>query len=125
YEGIAQIISEAIDSAAFPGCQILLSRDGQVFYYRSFGYHTYDSMVAVKNSDLYDLASITKVTATTLALMKLYDEGKFDPDKTMGEYFPFLARSDKKDLIVRKVLAHQSRLRNWIPYYKESQKKSG
>ena len=57
--------------------------------------------------------------------MKLYDEGKFDLDRTMGEYFPFLKKSDKANLSVRKVLAHQSRLKNWIPYYKESQKKNG
>lgn len=125
YQGLDSIITEALDSAAFPGCQILLAQKGAVFYYKSFGYHTYDSLTAVKNQDIYDLASITKVTATTLALMKLHDQGKFDLDKTLGEYFPFLSKSDKADLTVRKVLAHQSRLRSWIPYYKESQRKNG
>ena len=125
YEGISEIVNEALDSGAFPGCQIFLSKNGEVFYYESFGYHTYDNLIAVKNSDLYDLASITKITATTLALMKLYDEGKFDLDKTLGDYFPFLEKSDKADLSLRKVLAHHSRLKNWIPYYQESKKKNG
>ncbi|MEP2026597.1 MAG: serine hydrolase [Reichenbachiella sp.] len=125
YAGIDSIITEALDSGAFPGCQILLAKEGQIFYYESFGYHTYDSIQKVRNSDLYDLASITKITASTLALMKLYEDGKFDLDQTLGYYFPYLAKSNKSDLTIRKVLAHQSRLKNWIPYYSESQRKSG
>ncbi|MFY0625107.1 MAG: serine hydrolase [Reichenbachiella sp.] len=125
YQGLDSIISEAIDSSAFPGCQILLAKSGQVFFHNSYGYHTYDSIREVKVSDIYDLASITKIAGTTLGLMSLYDEGNFDLDKTMGEYFPFLKKSDKKDITMRKVLAHQSRLKNWIPYYKESKKKNG
>lgn len=125
YAGIDSIIFEALDSTAFPGCQILLAKGGNIFYYQSFGYHTYDSMRLVQNSDIYDLASITKVTAATLALMKLYEEGKFDPDQTLGYYFPYLARSNKGKLSMRKVLAHHSRLKNWIPYYSESQRRNG
>ena len=85
--GIKSIIREAIDSAAFPGCQILLAKDGKIFYEESFGYHTYDSLRPVKNTDIYDLASVTKTTAATLSLMKLYDDGIFDPDQTFGRYF--------------------------------------
>ena len=125
YNGVDSIITQALDSGAFPGCQILMAKEGKIFYYHSFGYHTYDSIQKVKNSDLYDLASITKITATTLALMKLQEEGKFDLDQTLGYYFPFLAKSNKSELTMRKVLAHQSKLKNWIPYYSESQRKNG
>lgn len=125
FTGIDSIIMQALDSGAFPGCQILLAKEGSIFYYESFGFHTYDSIHEVRNSDLYDLASITKITATTLALMKLQEEGKLDLDQTLGFYFPFLAKSNKSDLTIRKVLAHQSRLKNWIPYYSESQRKNG
>jgi CubicO group peptidase (beta-lactamase class C family) len=125
YDGITAIINEALDSAAFPGCQILLAITNQTFYYQSFGYHTYDSISPVKNSDLYDLASITKTAATTLALMKLYDEDKLDLDKTLSYYFDFLNKSNKSNLTIRKVLAHQSRMKNWIPYYAESTRKNG
>ena len=79
--GIRAIILEALDSAAFPGCQILLAKGGKIFYEESFGYHTYDKRIAVKNSDIYDLASVTKTTAATLSLMKLYDQGLFDPNE--------------------------------------------
>lgn len=123
--GIESIIQEAIDSAAFPGCQILLVKDGKIFYEESFGYHTYDSLVPVQNTDIYDLASVTKTTAATLSLMKLYDEGLFDPDETFGYYFPEIARGRKRNLIMRDVLAHQAGLRAWIPYYAVSQKKNG
>lgn len=125
YHGIQTIINQAMDSMAFPGCQILLAKQGQVFYHKSFGYHTFDSLRSVQNSDLYDLASITKVTAATLALMKLTDQGKFDLDQTLGYYFPLLSKTNKADLPIRKVLAHQSGLRSWIPYYSESQRKNG
>lgn len=125
YSGIEEIILQALDSGAFPGCQILLAKEGEIFYHQSYGYHTYDSLLPVRNVDLYDLASITKITATTLALMKLEEDGLFDLDQTMGYYFPFLAKSNKSDLTMRKVLTHQSRLKNWIPYYAESQRRNG
>ncbi|UXX79670.1 serine hydrolase [Reichenbachiella carrageenanivorans] len=102
-----------------------MAKDGEIFFHKSYGYHTYDSLLPVRNSNLYDLASITKITATTLALMKLEEDGLFDLDKTMGYYFPFLAKSNKSDLTMRKILAHQSRLKNWIPYYAESQRRNG
>ena len=125
YSGIAEIIREAIDSAAVPGCQILLAKDGVIFYYQSFGYHTYDQKIPVKNSDIYDLASVTKTTAATLALMKLTDDGIFNPDATFGEIFPSFSHSNKSDLSMRDILAHQAGLRAWIPYWSESQRKNG
>lgn len=125
YEGIERIIREAIDSAAFPGCQILLVKDGIVFYEQSFGYHTYDNKHAVNNDDLYDLASVTKTTAATLALMNLYDQGIFSPDQTFGETFPRFDHSNKASLSMREILAHQAGLRAWIPYWSESQRKNG
>ncbi|MCE7992379.1 MAG: serine hydrolase [Roseivirga sp.] len=123
--GIRSIILQALDSGAFPGCQILLAKGGKVFYEESFGYHTYDSLRPVKNSDIYDLASVTKTTAATLSLMKLYDDGLFDPDQTFGHYFPDIAKGKKKDMVMRDVLAHQAGLRAWIPYYSVSRKKNG
>lgn len=123
--GIAEIIQEAIDSAAFPGCQILLAKDGIIFYEQAFGHHTYDETTPVQTDDLYDLASVTKTTAATLALMNLYDQGIFSADQTFGETFPDFANSNKSGLRMREVLAHQAGLRPWIPYWSESQRKSG
>ena len=111
---IERIITQAIDSMAFPGAQVLLAKGGVIFYQGTFGYHTYDSLQPVQPTDLYDLASVTKVTAATLALMKLYDDGLFDLDKTFSHYFPKIARGDKKDLTMREILAHQAGLKAWI-----------
>ncbi|WP_109831552.1 serine hydrolase domain-containing protein [Reichenbachiella versicolor] len=119
------IVNQAIDTGAFPGCQVLLAKGDEIIFNQSFGYHTYDSMRKVQNDHLYDLASITKVAGATMALMKLYEEGKLDIDQTLGFYFPYFANSDKADLKMRKLLAHHSRMKNWIPYYQECQKKSG
>ncbi len=122
---IERIITQAIDSMAFPGAQILLAKGGVIFYQGAFGYHTYDSLRKVQDSDLYDLASVTKVTATTLAFMKLYNDGLFDLDQTFGYYFPKVAKGGKRDLTMREILAHQSGLKAWIPYWSESQRKNG
>ncbi|OEK00710.1 hypothetical protein BFP97_03940 [Roseivirga sp. 4D4] len=124
-DGIDRIMQQAIDSMAFPGGQVLIAKQGLVIYHKAFGYHTYDKVIPVDTTDIYDLASVTKTTASTLALMKLYDMGLFNPDKTMGEYFPDVAKGKKKNLVMRDVLAHQAGLRAWIPYWSESQKRNG
>ncbi len=122
---INTIMQEAIDQGAFPGAQILLAKDGIIFYEGTFGHHTYERKQAVRPTDLYDLASLTKTTATTLALMKLYEEGLFDLDKAMGDYFPKITKRDKRDLQMREVLAHQAGLKAWIPFWSESKRKNG
>ena len=122
---INTIMQEAIDEGAFPGAQILLAKDGIIFYEGSFGYHTFEQEQPVQLTDLYDLASVTKTTATTLALMKLYEDGLFDLDQTFGYYFPKIAKRDKRDMKMRDVLAHQAGLKPWIPFWSESQRKNG
>ena len=79
----------------------------------------------VRNDDLYDLASMTKLLAATPALLKLQADYKFSPDSTMGSYFPFLRGTNKANLKMRDVLAHQARLQAWIPFWKELTKKNG
>jgi CubicO group peptidase (beta-lactamase class C family) len=91
-------------------------------YHQTYGFHTYDSLRTVQREDLYDYASVTKVSASTPALIKLYGEGKFDPDQPLGNYVPFFKRSDKGDLILRRMLAHQSGLLAWIPFWRATLK---
>ncbi len=114
---IDSIALDCIDQKAAPGCEILVAKDGMVIYRKSFGYHTYKKGEFVKNTDLYDLASITKVAATTLSIMKLSDEKKIDIDFKLSSYLPSLKRTNKKDLIIREIMAHQARLKPWIPFY--------
>lgn len=125
YMNVDRIMEQALDSGAFPGAVILLAKSGQVFFEKAYGYHTFAHERVMKTTDIFDLASVTKTTAATLALMKLYEEGQFDLEKTMGDYWPKIAKRGKQDLVMRDVLAHQAGLKAWIPYWSESQRKNG
>jgi len=116
---IDSIISSAILDRAFPGCQILIAKKGKILFKESYGYHTYDRKTKVKDSDIYDIASITKIGATVPALMKLVDEGLLCVDSSLGSYLS-LKGSNKNDLIIREVLSHQSQLIPWIPFYRQT-----
>ncbi|MCU0458688.1 MAG: serine hydrolase [Bacteroidales bacterium] len=117
---VDSIVKEGFDSLAFPGCQVLIARKGIVVMNKCYGFHLYDSTEAVSENDLWDLASVTKVTAATPSLMLLNDRGVFDPDRTLGHYLPWFRFSDKGDLILREMLAHQSGLRSWIPFWRNT-----
>ena len=117
---IDSIAKNGIELRAYPGCQILLAKDGKIFYVKAFGQPRYEDTVKVTMQHIYDLASVTKVAATTLAIMKLYDEGRLNPGDSLGKYLPFLKGSDKSNLLIRNVMAHQAGLEDWIPFYKST-----
>lgn len=73
---IDSIALYGIKRGAYPGCHVLVMRNGYPVYNKCFGTPTYESKEKVKENDIYDLASLSKTTGTLLALMKLYDEGK-------------------------------------------------
>ncbi|MFD2513570.1 glycoside hydrolase family 3 N-terminal domain-containing protein [Pontibacter locisalis] len=123
--GIDSLVALAIREKATPGAQVLVAKDGKVIYQKSYGYHTYDNQVAVKNTDLYDLASVTKISTSLAALMKLKGEGRFDVDHTLGSYLPMMQGSNKENLKYRDILTHQAGLKAWIPFWKETVKKNG
>ncbi|WP_225988106.1 glycoside hydrolase family 3 N-terminal domain-containing protein [Rufibacter sp. LB8] len=123
--GIDSLVNQAIQQKATPGAQVLVAKGGKVIYQKSFGYHTYENQTPVTNTDLYDLASVTKITAAMSAYMKLSGEGRFDVDKTMGEYIPMMKGSNKENLKYRDILTHQARLKSWIPFWKETVNKKG
>ena len=116
---IDSLVNNAIKQEAIPGCQILIAKEGKIFFNKSYGYHTYDKKREVKNTDIYDLASITKITSTIPALMKLTDNRLFDLNKNLGHYLA-LGNTNKEKLINRKILAHQAGLHSWIPFYKKN-----
>ncbi|MCF8304223.1 MAG: serine hydrolase [Bacteroidales bacterium] len=122
---IDTIIIKNIDDEAFPGCQVVFAKDGKVFYNRSYGFHTYDKAMPVKHDDIYDLASITKIAASTIAVMQLVQEGRLDIDEPLGAYLPYLKGSEKEHLILRDVLTHQAGLVPWIPFYIETLDSTG
>ncbi len=109
-----------IRAQAFPGAQVLVAYQGKTIFHRSFGYHTYDSLQPVRNTDLYDLASVTKIAAALPALMKLVAAGKLDLDAPFSSYWkPWRHRKAKKDLTLREILAHQAGLTPYIVYLSE------
>ena len=120
-----EIMKEMIDLEAAPGGQLLVLKDNSLYFQKSYGKLTYSSSDPVTNNHLFDLASITKVAAGTLAMMKLYDQGKIALSDTIGKFIPLLAGSDKGSLRIDEVMAHRSGLHPWIPFYKETVKGSG
>lgn len=122
---IDSIANLAVTEKATPGCVVQLAKDGKVFFRKAYGKHTYEGQVPVKLTDLYDLASVTKITASTLALMSLWDQKKFDLDATMKDYLPDFATSNKADLQWRRILTHSARLKAFIVLWKEAQNADG
>ncbi|MBW6478234.1 MAG: serine hydrolase [Bacteroidales bacterium] len=114
---VDSIALHGIHEKAFPGCQIAILKDGAMIYNHSFGYHTYENKIPVKNTDIYDLASLTKIIATTATLMKLADEEKINIDDPLDVYLPMVRGTNKENLIIREIMAHQARLRSWIPFF--------
>ena len=114
---IDSIALNGITEKAYPGCQIIAAKNGKIFYNKSFGTQKYDRKVKINEYSIYDIASITKIVATTASLMKLYDEGKFDINETLSSYLPYLNSTNKASIVVKDVLTHQARLSPWIPFY--------
>ncbi|WP_184543785.1 serine hydrolase domain-containing protein [Mucilaginibacter sp. FT3.2] len=105
---IDQIAREAINQRATPGCVVLVAKDGKVIFNKAYGYHTYDNVMPDKLTDIFDLASMTKVSATTVEAMQLVDQGKLSIENTLGDYLPLARTSNKNDVKVREVLLHQA-----------------
>ena len=122
---VDSIVHDGLAAGAYPGCQLVLIKDGMVIYNKAFGHHTYDKRRPVRTSDIYDLASVTKIAATTAAIMQLSERGMIDMDGTLGDYLPWLKGSDKEKLVLREVMAHQARLASWIPFFRETLPASG
>ena len=122
---IDSIAIRSIEVGAFPGCEVLVARNGAVVFHKTYGYHTYENRNPVSKDDLFDFASVTKVTGPLPALMQLHDEGKFKLDEKFSTYWPDFKRSGKSELTVREILAHQSGLKSWIPYWKNTVKENG
>ena len=113
-DSIANVI---VDEKMAPGMQLLVARKGEVIYRKSFGYHTAWKTYKVKNTDLYDLASLTKILGGLPAIMKANEDGKFDLESRIGDLMPVLKESDKDSITVKEALSHYGRFKAWIPYY--------
>lgn len=119
---IDSIVNDGIANKAYPGCQVLAIKDGRVLYRKAFGRQTYDPLSpAVDMNTVYDLASVTKMLSTTLAMMKLVETGKVKLDDPLSRYLPYLKHTDKEKITIRQALSHMARLKSFYPYWKEAQ----
>lgn len=117
---IDPILQEIVSKKAAPGGRVLVTHRGNIVYDQSFGHHTYETSEPVKPADLYDLASVTKVAATTLAIMKLYEDRKLALDDPIAQYLPWVRGTNKANITIREILLHESGLPAWIPFYQET-----
>jgi Beta-glucosidase-related glycosidases len=122
---IDSIVDAGLKAKAYPGCVIMAARKGVVVFQKAYGYQTYDDRIAVREDDLYDLASITKISSTLAGLMLLNTDGKFSPDKTLGFYLPDFKNTNKGNICMRDFLTHQAGLIPFIQFWKETIKKDG
>lgn len=115
---INRIAAEAIREHAAPGAVVLVAKDGKVIFNKAYGNHTYDQTRPTRINDIFDLASITKISATTMAVMRLYEEEKLKLDTNIGAYIPKARKTDKNNITVREVMLHQAGFVPFIPFYK-------
>lgn len=120
---IDSIAKSGIDGKAFPGCQVLIAKEGKVILQSSYGYFTYENEQAVQKHHLYDLASVTKITAPLPAIMKLFDEKKINLDAPFSNYFAEFEKTNKAEMTVRDILTHQAMLQGGLPFWFEPGKR--
>lgn len=118
---VDSIFGSGIRNKAYPGGQVVLLRKGEIFYQKSLGFHTYDNTDSVKDLDIYDLASLTKVIATTSDIIKLYDDNKFEITDKVSEYYHEWKHSNKAEITFEQLLTHRAGLEAWIPFYKHAE----
>ena len=115
---IDALANKAIDSKMTPGLQILVAKKGKVIYQKAFGYHTYENKEKVENTDIYDIASLTKIISTLPNVMQLYDHNKVNLDSKLGDMLPIFKNSDKGAIPFKNLLSHNAGFQSWIPFYK-------
>lgn len=120
FQAIDSIANDAIAKKAFPGCVVLAVQNGEIVYHKAFGNYKYEPSPAMVPESIFDLASVTKISATTVSVMKLYEEGKLNLKKTIGDYLPWVRGTDKAGLRIDDILLHQAGLVPFIPFYKET-----
>ena len=114
---IAAIVNEGIAKKAAPGMVVLVAKDGKVIYNKAFGYHTYDNQQADKVTDIFDLASVTKTTATTPSVMRLVEQQKLKLDTNVSAYIAKARNTPMNGTSVRDVMLHQAGFIPYIPFH--------
>ncbi len=112
------LVKKYIGEQAFPGCVIYVARDGNPLYYRPFGRYTYDDgSKPVSLDTIYDLASVTKVSASVPMVMKLWEQGKLKLETRIADLIPAFSEGEKTKITVQHLITHTSGLPSWVPFY--------
>ncbi|MGO3183140.1 MAG: glycoside hydrolase family 3 N-terminal domain-containing protein [Aequorivita sp.] len=117
---IDSLANLGIREGMFPGAQILVARKGKVIYQKNFGYHEYDKKIKVKDTDIYDLASLTKILASVPIVMELVDKKKLSLNTKLSEMLPEYKHSNKANVTLKQMLSHYARFKAWIPFYRHT-----
>ena len=117
---IDTLVQKAIKAKMTPGAQVLVAKDGKIIYQKAFGSHTYDNKLKVKNTDLYDIASLTKIVSTLPNVMQEFDKGQVNLQTTLAEMLPDFKNSNKANTTFTDLLSHQAQLKPWEPFYKST-----
>ncbi|MFM8592392.1 MAG: glycoside hydrolase family 3 N-terminal domain-containing protein [Sphingomonadales bacterium] len=125
FRRVDAVVNSAMAQRAFPGCVVLAVHKGEILFHKAYGYYDYEQTQPLTPESIFDLASVTKVSATTVAVMKLYEQGKLRLEGRLGEYLPWVRGSNKQDLLIRDILLHQAGLVPFIPFYKETLQANG
>lgn len=120
-----EMIAQAIKDSLMPGCQLLVARKGKVAWNKAYGHFTYDGKKPVNFHTVYDVASVTKVSATLQVIMQLYDKSLIKLDDKVSKYLPDVKNTDKANITLRELLTHQAGLTPYIPYWERTLRKDG
>jgi len=122
---IDSIVEDAIRKKAIPGCQVLVAKNNKIVFNKAYGKIAGEQSAPVTLETSYDLASVTKVSATTVSIMKLVEEGKVDINKTIGDYLPWVVGNEKAKITLKDLLLHQAGLFPFIKFYESLMKPDG
>jgi CubicO group peptidase (beta-lactamase class C family) len=115
---IDSLVNLGMTQGMFPGAQVLVARKGKVIYQKNFGFHEYNKNIEVKDSTMYDLASLTKILASLPLVMQLVDNKELSLNTKLSEMLPAYKNSNKANITLKEMLSHYARLKAWIPFYR-------
>lgn len=117
---IDALAEEIINSGASPSCQVLIAKDGKIVFQKSYGYQTYTKEIPVSNTDIYDIASITKIAASTISVMRMMDEGRVSLYVPLSQYLTELQNTNKAEMTLERIMIHQAGLVSSVPVYRHT-----
>src|SRR5690606_25210292 len=117
---IDSLATMGIRDGMYPGSQILVARKGKVIYQKNFGHHEYNKNWKVRDSSVYDLASLTKILASLPLVMQLVDKDELSLNTKLSEMLPEYKNSNKANITLKEMLSHYARFEAWIPFYRNT-----